>query len=228
MQELALADRERHIHRIAADDHGQRTAVRSDHVAFGQFGAADLAGDWRGDLGVAQVDVGGLQVGIGDDHVALGAFLIGNPYVEQRLGGGVGLGQFLCACALRGGVGEFALRLKERALRLLHRRLERVRLDPVENVAFLDDVALLEQDLLEETRHARADLHPFDSLHAPDEFGRLGDRPQLGRQDADGDGGGLLCRNLGSRRDDAEQGDQTAQGDGMDLKTHRLTPSVSW
>ncbi len=43
-------------------------------------------------------------------------------------------------------VGEFALCLIERALRLLHRGLERVRLDPVEHIALLDDVALLEQD----------------------------------------------------------------------------------
>ena len=73
LQELALADREGHIHRVPADDHGQRAAVRADDVALGQLGAADLAGDRRGDLGVAEVDVGGLQVGIGDDDLALRA-----------------------------------------------------------------------------------------------------------------------------------------------------------
>src|SRR6202035_4659980 len=45
LQELTLADGKRHIHRIAADDHGERTAVGTDDVACCQFGTPDLPGD---------------------------------------------------------------------------------------------------------------------------------------------------------------------------------------
>jgi hypothetical protein len=89
----------------------------------------------------------------------------------------------------------------------------------VKNIAFLDNIALLECGILQEPRHARADLHPFDSLDPPDEIGQLDDWPQLSRQNSDRDGGGLLCPNLRSRGDEAEQ------GDGMDKRTQRFTPS---
>ena len=205
LQELALADRECHIHRIAADDHGQWAAVRTDHISLGEFGAADLAADRRDDLGVAEVDVGGLQVGIRDDHLALRALLVRHALVQQGPGGRVGLHQFLRAPALRGGIGELALRFNSAPWACCTAAWKRVRLDPVEDVALLDDCAFLEQHVLQETGHPGPDLHPLDGLHPPDEFGRLGDRPQLGRQRADRNRSRLLRPSIRHSDNEADQ-----------------------
>ncbi len=128
-------------------------------------------------VGVAEVDVGGLQVGIGDDLRALRARLSCRALVEQGPGRGIRLHQLLRASELCGRIGNVTLCLQQRALRLLHCRLEGFRLDPIEDVALLDDLTLLEQDGLEESGNAGADLHPPDGLHPAHEFGRPGDRP---------------------------------------------------
>src|SRR3984893_937882 len=54
-QELALAHRERHIHWILADDHGQRPALWTDHIALRDIGSSDLPGNRRHDVGVAEI-----------------------------------------------------------------------------------------------------------------------------------------------------------------------------
>src|SRR5262249_19937392 len=64
----------------------------------------------------------------------------------------------------------------ERALRLLDRGLKQAGLDAVERRAFLDQVAFLEQDLFEITRHPRPHLDAIDRLDASDEVERLRDR----------------------------------------------------
>ena len=57
VQHRADRDRKQHVHRVLADDGDQRAGAGADHVAHGQRGAADLAGDRRVDLGVVQVDL---------------------------------------------------------------------------------------------------------------------------------------------------------------------------
>ena len=100
LQELTLADGKRHIHRIAADDHGERTAVGTDHVAHCQFGTPDLSGDRCGDLGVAEVHVCCLEVGIRDDGVALRALFICHALIQQCTRSRICLDQLLRAPAL--------------------------------------------------------------------------------------------------------------------------------
>ena len=63
-QKFALADRKRHIHRILADDDGERAAFGTDDIALGDVGLADLAGNRGADFGIAKIDFGGLEVGL--------------------------------------------------------------------------------------------------------------------------------------------------------------------
>ena len=102
-----------------------------------------------------------------------------------------------------------ALRLQQVALCLLHRRLEGVRLDAIEDVAFLDVRTVLEQDVLEIAGHAGADLNPIDCLDPTDELARLGDRSQCGGHSPHRDGGRLL--RLARRRRDEQARDGAAQ-----------------
>ena len=217
-----MAHRKRHIHRVTADDFGQRATVRAHDVALCQLGTTDFAGDRGSDRGVAEVDVGGLQVGIRDDLRALRARLSCRALVEQGPGRGIRLHQLLRASELCGRIGNVTLCLQQRALRLLHCRLEGFRLDPVQDVTLLDDLTLLEQDSLEEPGDTGSNLHPLNGLYPPYEFSRPGDRPQFGCDRADRYGRWLLCRPL--RR----CGDQEEQGCRTDIRAHSVPQSVLW
>ena len=67
------------------------------------------------------------------------------------------------------------------------RCLEEPFLDAIERRAFLDQVAFLEQDLLEISRHTRPDLHTLDGLHATDEYAGPGNGLALRGNRADRD-----------------------------------------
>src|SRR6188472_730563 len=81
-QEFALAHRKGHIHRILADDGGEDTAVGPDDIALGQRRAPDLPGNRRDDVGVAEIDLGGLQVGLIGHDGALGLALRCDGFVQ--------------------------------------------------------------------------------------------------------------------------------------------------
>ena len=110
------------------------------------------------------------------------------------------------------------MRLQHGTLRLLYCSLETVPFNTVEDIALLYQVALLEQDALQEACHPGADFHSFDGFHPTDKFARLGDRPQFGCHGADRNGSGLL------RRDLRRCGEKAKQGDGLDMKAHRFPP----
>src|SRR3984893_185433 len=61
LKNVALAHRETDIHRVLADNDGQRAAVGTDDIPLGDVGAADLAGYRCRNVGVAEIDLGGLQ-----------------------------------------------------------------------------------------------------------------------------------------------------------------------
>src|SRR5207237_305581 len=60
VQEFTLADGKGHVHRILADDDGQRTGFRTDDIADGDVGLADLACDGRVGLSIAEMRRGSL------------------------------------------------------------------------------------------------------------------------------------------------------------------------
>ena len=71
-QKFALAYREGHVHRVLANDQGERTAVGADDIACGNIGSADFAGNWRDDIGVAKIDVRSIEIGLVSKYRTLG------------------------------------------------------------------------------------------------------------------------------------------------------------
>src|SRR6185437_10761775 len=92
---------------------------------------------------------------------------------------GARLDKLVRSLPLEPGVGELSLGAQDLALGLLDGSLERSRLDSIERRACGDQVALLEQDLLEVARHARLDVDAVLRLNAADKARRLGDVPLL-------------------------------------------------
>ena len=126
----ALRHREQHVHRVLADDRRQRAAGRRDDIAFGDRGAADLAVDRRADLGVAEVDLGGLQLRLRAGDLRRKGALRGERGVDGRLlpGGRASTAsgparRVSCGIAvlrlelLDGRLGAVDLRLKRRPVR---------------------------------------------------------------------------------------------------------------
>jgi hypothetical protein len=61
----SIRDREDHIYWVLAHNRRQDAACRRDDIAYGDRSAADLAVDRCVDLGVAEVDLGRLQLRLG-------------------------------------------------------------------------------------------------------------------------------------------------------------------
>ena len=101
-QEVALAHREGHVHRILADDPGKNAAFGADHVAFGQAGAPDLAGDGRRNVGVAEIDLRGFQVAIIGHDGPLRFSLLGDDFIQFQLSANVFFDQLLLPCPVLG------------------------------------------------------------------------------------------------------------------------------
>src|SRR5215217_6542125 len=90
-----------------------------------------------------------------------------------------------CNCS---SLKTFAALLRSSAPCLPDRGLELIFLDAIEGRAFLDQVALLEQDHVQKPCHPRPDLDAIDRFDPPDEIQRLGDRFALGHDRADRNG----------------------------------------
>src|ERR1700747_1609584 len=61
----------------------------------------------------------------------------------------------------------------QRASRLLDRRVEHTLSDAIERGAFVDEIALLEEDRLQVTFYSRPDLDAVDRFASPDEVERF-------------------------------------------------------
>ncbi len=192
LQQFALADRKRHIHRILADDGREHAAVRADDVAGRDIGFADLAVDRRRDIGIAEIDVRRVQIGLIGHDGALGLLVRGKRLIAGDDSAGILVEQILRALQLDRGehLGRFgSLQI---ALGLLDVGLEQSLLDAVERIALLDLVAFLEKDLVQITLDPRSDLDAIGRFDAPDEIARLCNRPFLGIDSADRHGRLLL------------------------------------
>ena len=120
-----------------------------------------------------------------------------------------------CAGGLRQQLlGSFALEPSKRQRRLgalhgagglLQGRLEQAFFDPVERLAFLDEVTFLEQHRLQVALHPRPDLDPVDRFDAPDEIGRLRNRLALGVNGADRDHSRFGTLGVSKRRHQQDQ-----------------------
>ena len=132
---------------------------------------------WRSSASAPLTD--GLRVAIG-----LRALL------EGLLGDGLFLHQLLAAREIGLGEGQIGFRLRQRGARLRDRVLERPLVDREQQVALLDQLAVLEVHAVEIAGHARAHFDQADRGEAADIFveiengalGRLGDRHRRRRR----------------------------------------------
>ena len=196
-----LADGEADIHRILADDDGQHTAIGIDDIALGDVGLANLSRDRRRYIGIAEVDFRGRQVGLVAHQLPVGLLIGGQGLVSRDNGSGILVEQFLRPPQLKLGQDLGRLASLDCGLGYSDRRLEQSFLDTVERRAFLDQVAFLEEDLLEISRHTRPDLHTLDGLHATDKHAGPGNGLALRGNRANSDGRRRSLLRMGGRID---------------------------
>src|SRR4051794_28738853 len=171
LHQRALAHWEQNVHRVLADDRRQRAALRGDDIALRDHCAADLAGDRRDDIGIAEIDLRRFQVGLVDQDLGGGGAVGGQRLVARDDGAAAGLHQLLGPLELNCRQQFLRLARLQRALRLVDRGLELVRFDPVERLSLLYKVAFREQHLFEEAGDAGLNIDPLDRLNPTDEIG---------------------------------------------------------
>ena len=181
-QELALRHREGHVHRVLADDGGQRAALRPDEVADREVAAADPAGDRRLDVGVAEIELGRGQVRLLPAQVGLGLAGAAGGLVQPRLGRRLLLDQLRLAPPLDLGEVQRRLGAGDRGVDVLDLGLVGRLLDHEQQVARLDVLALGEQPLLEEALDPGAQV---DLVHGLDPAGEAGRGRDVARLDLD-------------------------------------------
>ena len=181
---------------------------------LGDIGATDLAADRRQDVGVGEIDLRGLQARFVLHDCTRGLLVRGARLVAGDDRAGLSIQQFLRPLQLELAEDFCRLAALQRSLSLAHRSLELVLLDAVQGSAFLDQVALLEQHLLQEAGHPRPDLDAIDRLDAPDEVQRIDNRLAFGADGAHGNGGWLPL--LPRRR----TGDSGNEDQGTDCAAH--------
>ena len=173
--EVAHAHRKQHIDRVLADDGRQYAACRIDEIADGEGGAADAAVDRRADVGVIEIELGLLERRLHLHDLAFGGVDRCLVLVDLALRTELALRQVHGAVVLELGIDELGLGDGEISLGLLDRRLELRLLDLVEQVARLDVLTLLEQDLFQEALDAGAQLDLVRGLDSADELEGLAD-----------------------------------------------------
>ena len=157
-------------------------------LPFVTVGTPDLAGNWRNDVGIAEIDLRRLQVGLIGHDGPLALALGCNSFVQLLACAYVFRKQLFLPFAVL--PSELVLRFAclQRALRLLDRGLEQAFFDAIERVALLDQIALLEQDRVQVALYPRPDLHAIDCVDAADKIERLRNRLPLRNGDADRNG----------------------------------------
>ena len=149
-QHVLLVDVEVDVDRRQLVDRGELGGrARPDQIAGIDLTAPDPAIERRHDPGVAEVDAGKLEVGVGLVDAGLAALGLGLPVLDVQFGGRLLLDQPLLALVFRGRLGERRLPLLDRGLCQLDVGLVGLGLDHEQQIAFLDDRAVLEIHRLE-------------------------------------------------------------------------------
>ena len=134
------------------------------------------------DRGVAEIDLGEIDLRLGAEHARLRLVAVGTPAVDVDRRGRLLLEQAGVAVELGLGVQELGLDRLELRLRLLQLRLVGVLLEREQQVALLDPLAVLEMDLLEVALDPRHQLHRGDGPRGAGELDMVGDRAHLRRR----------------------------------------------
>jgi hypothetical protein len=155
---------------------------------------AHLAVEGRTDFGVAEVQLGEIDLRLRPLDVSLRRLLLENPVVDVYLRGRVSAQEGSVALDFEARMVARHGRRLELRLRLLHLRLILFLLNGEEEIILLDDRAILEMDLLEIAGHAGDELDLTDGLRIAGQRQRLADRLHLRQDDGDREGGGGLGR----------------------------------
>ena len=152
------------IDRIERDDRGQKRRIGGDEIARRDQVAAGASGDGGADFGEAEVQARGPDRGLSALEVGPRR-LERLPALLQHLFGDVArAAERLRPFEVALGVGHARLRRDGGRLGLIHGGLVGPLVDHVEQIALLDDRAILERHLVEIARHPRPHLDRLDSL----------------------------------------------------------------
>ena len=158
--------------------------IGRDESAFGD-GAPGATGDGREDLGVGEIDLRGLDGGLGGGDVGEGLRLGGHGGVVVGLADGVAALEGLVTVGLRLGDAFSGLGVLQLGERAVERGLIGGRVDLVELVAFLDVRAFGEHARLQDAVNLWADFGDAEGRGAAREVGGQGDGLGLQGDDAD-------------------------------------------
>src|SRR5439155_15237523 len=131
--------------------------------------------DRRADFGIAETDLGDLQLRLGGLALGRKGALRGEGAIDRRLLAGGGLQQVLRALERQLGVAVLRLELLHIGLVGIDLSLERGLLEEVQEVVLLYLRALHKEPLLEKSADPRNQRHPADCLNAADELVGFGD-----------------------------------------------------
>ena len=200
-----LAQAEVHVHRIDRVDRRQQRLVGRDEPADLELRTAERAVDRRVELGVAEVEFGGLERGARSlDRGPVGVAL-GDRGIKLLLADGVNRRQRLNAREIALRLVERRLRLRERRLGLRQRRLVRLRINREQQLALAHRRAFLRDLAFEQTADARANFDRVQRFRLGDVVDRDRGRSRRRRDHRHGDG----CR--GRRRRLARAGGEHQQ-----------------
>ena len=131
---------------------------------------ADAAGHRRAQFGELQVELGLPHRRLVGLHRRLGVALGLRALLEHLLGDGLVAQQLLAARMVGLGEDEVRARQREIGARLVERVLERPLVDGEQEVALLDDLAVVEMHAVEIAGHAGAHLDAIDRNESADIF----------------------------------------------------------
>ncbi len=214
----AFVGGEADIDRVDRDQRGQhgRGGPGRDEVADRHVDAPDTAVDRRPHFGVAEVELGGLHVGLRRAQIGLRFLVVVGALVEVLHRDDAGIDQFLAAVELV--LGEQQPRLGGGGLRLgaVELGLEGLGIDGDQQVALLHQRALAEVDGLHRAGNARAHLDALHRLQAAGELVPLHGvaRLQHRHRDRHGRRGGRGGRRIGRQRVGARPGEEYRRAGG--------------
>ena len=152
----------------------------------GRRAQARPAADRRNDMGVADIELGGLDQRLigGDRRLVLGdqRHLVGDLLLGDR----ILFGELLIAGEVALRLGEQGLVLGQLALRLRQRRLIGTRIDLGDEIALLDGLPLGKADVLQRSRDLCADGHGLERRDRPERIDGERHFANNDRRDANG------------------------------------------
>ncbi len=179
-QKRGLVEGKLEVDRIGRDDRREQRGVAARSAGHEIAGrnppVADTAVDRRTQLGELKVELGLPYRGLGTAD--------GRPRVAERLRAllerlvryGLVTNELLPARIVGFRIGQIRLRLRQSGTRLIKRVLERAFVDGKKQIALLDELPVLEMQLVEIARDARAHLDGIDGGETPDIFVIVEDR----------------------------------------------------